>query len=51
MQQPQEDNMVGDFHKRAGQSHSEARKLLTGMGVGGVGVLYATLTGKRRWGP
>src|SRR5947209_8406971 len=35
-----------EFHNRAGESHAEARKLLTGMAVGSFGVLYATLTGK-----
>jgi hypothetical protein len=34
------------FHNRAGASHMEARKLLTAMAVGSIGVLYATLTGK-----
>jgi hypothetical protein len=37
---------ASEFHKRAGASHAEARKLLTAMAVGSVGVLYATLTGK-----
>ena len=36
----------GEFHKRAGKSHAEARKLLTAMAVASFGVLYATLTGK-----
>ena len=35
-----------DFHKRAGESHAEARKFLTAMAVGTLAVLYATLTGK-----
>ena len=39
-------DLQGEFHKRSGESHSEARKLLTGMAVGSLGVLYATLTGK-----
>ena len=34
------------FHQRARESHAEARKLLTAMAVGGLGVLYATLIGK-----
>jgi hypothetical protein len=34
------------FHDRAGDSHSEARKLVTGLAVGSLGVFYATLTGK-----
>jgi hypothetical protein len=41
-----EDPNVAEFHKRAGASHMEARKLLTAMAVGSIGVLYATLTGK-----
>lgn len=40
------DSRVNEFHKRAGESHSEVRKLLTTMAVGSLGVLYATLTGK-----
>ncbi|MFN8002456.1 MAG: hypothetical protein U0X75_15720 [Acidobacteriota bacterium] len=39
-------NRSTDFHQRAGQSHAEARKLLTGFAVGSLGVLYATLTSK-----
>jgi heme A synthase len=35
-----------DFHKRAGESHAEARKFLTAMAVGMLAILYATLTGK-----
>lgn len=46
MGQPQDDSRVTEFHKRSGESHSEARKLLTAMAVGSLGVLYATLTGK-----
>jgi hypothetical protein len=37
---------IGAFHKRAGDSHAEARKLLTAMSVGTLGVIYATLTHK-----
>lgn len=32
------------FHNRAGTSHGEARKLLTGMALAGFGVFYASLT-------
>jgi hypothetical protein len=48
MEQDQKEgnDRVSEFHKRSGQSHAEARKLLTGMAVGTIGVLYATLTGK-----
>lgn len=35
-----------DFYKRASDLHSEARRFLTAMAVGSLGVLYATLTGK-----
>jgi hypothetical protein len=42
----QQDDRASEFHKRSGNSHEEARKLLTGMAVGSLGVLYATLTGK-----
>jgi hypothetical protein len=41
-------SLVSEFHKRAGYSHAEARKLLTGLAVGSVGVFYATLTGTNR---
>ena len=41
-----ENPKVAEFHKRAGKSHMEERKLLTAMAVGSIGVLYATLTGK-----
>jgi hypothetical protein len=40
------EDQVAEFHKRAGESHMEARKLLTAMAVGSLGVLYATLTGR-----
>jgi len=46
MGQTQGDDRVSEFHRRSGESHSEARKLLTAMAVGSIGVLYATLTGK-----
>ena len=39
-------NQAAEFFKRAGESHMEARKLLTALAVGSIGVLYATLTGK-----
>jgi len=32
------------FHNRAGTSHGEARKLLTGMALAGFGVFYNSLT-------
>jgi hypothetical protein len=35
-----------EWHLRAGQSHAEARRLLTSMAVGTIGVLYATVVGK-----
>jgi hypothetical protein len=44
-QQKEGTDFVSEFHKRSGQSHTEARKLLTGMSVGAIGILYATLTG------
>lgn len=44
-EQPPNDR-VGHFHERAGKSHAEARKLLTGLSVGSLGVLYATLAGR-----
>lgn len=40
------DPREAEFHQRAGQSHAEARKLLTTMATASFGVLYATLTGK-----
>jgi len=39
-------NAKESFHQRARESHAEARKLLTAMAVGSLGVLYATLIGK-----
>jgi hypothetical protein len=36
-----------NFHKRSGKSRSEARKLVTGLAVASVGVLYTTLTGEK----
>jgi len=42
----QNDERVRAFHTRAGQSHAEARRLLTTIAVGSLGVLYATLIGK-----
>jgi hypothetical protein len=46
MEQGSRKVLAKDWHIRAGQSHAEARKLLTTMAVGSIGVLYATVVGK-----
>jgi hypothetical protein len=40
------DEQRDKFYQRAGESHGEARRLLTAMAVGSLGVLYATLIPK-----
>lgn len=42
-----QDPRVIDFHKRAGESHAEVRKLLTTLATAGVGLFYGTFASEK----